>query len=322
MLDRKTRNLERWFRLLNALQGGGRPTARELAERYGVTTRTVFRDVAALEEMGIPVVRADGRYSLMESYRIKPVQFTPEEVLALVAALDFARRRRSLGGSAAASALEKLTAVMPGPQQELAAGLEEHLVVDPWQARSLPGLPEIEQRIRGAVQGGHPIRITYEALNADRPSERVVRPYGLAYRGTGLYLIGHCELRRDIRTFRVNRILAAEVLPDRFERPGDFDLEGYLTLVWGIEDGPQLPIRVRFSPPVARLATETVWHPTQQIESEPDGSVILSMQTRGMNEIARWLAGYGGSVEVLGPAELRQAVQALGQGIVDRYGGP
>jgi predicted DNA-binding transcriptional regulator YafY len=319
MQDRKIRNMERWFGLLTVLMGGARPAARELAAKFGVTERTIFRDVAALEAMHIPVVRDDGRYSVMDTFRLKPIQFTPDEVLALAAALDFARRRGSLAGSAAATATDKLLAVMPAPHQKLVAGLDEALVVDPVPSHSLPGLPGLEQTLTGAIQGAHPVRIRHQGLGADAPTERVLRPYGLAYRGTALYLVGFCELRQGIRTFRVNRILAAEVLPSVFVRPAEFDLEKFIADIWGIEDGPLMQVRARFSKPVAGLARETVWHPSQTVAEEPDGSVILQMETRGKNELARWLAGYGGTVEVLEPAALREAVISLGQAIVGRY---
>lgn len=319
MQDRKTRNMERWFGLLTLLMGGARPTARDLARKFGVTERTIFRDVAALEEMQIPVVREDGRYSVMDHYRLKPVQFTPDEVLALAGALDFARRRRSLTGKAAGSAMEKLLAVMPLTHQELVAGLDETLVVDPLQAHSLPGLPGIEQLLTAAIQGSHPVRIRHLSPGAAEQTERVIRPYGMAYRGTALYLIGYCELRESLRTFRLNRITAVEVLPAAFTRPADFNLERYVSDIWSIEDGPLMHVRVRFSKPVAELARETQWHPTQMITDEPDGSVVLQMETRGTNELARWLAGYGGTVEVLAPMELRDAVIGLGQAILQRY---
>ena len=85
MHDRKARSLERWFQILTVLMGGGRPTADDLARRFGVTRRTIFRDIAALEEQRIPVVRQDGCYTIMDTYRVKPIQFQPHEVLALVA---------------------------------------------------------------------------------------------------------------------------------------------------------------------------------------------------------------------------------------------
>lgn len=315
------RNLGRWLQLVTAMMGGGRPTATDLARRFGVTVRTIFRDVKALEENGIPVVREDGRYAILDTYRIKPVQFTPEEVLALAAGLDFGRRRRSFGGKAAVTALDKLLATMPASHQELVQGLDETLVVDPLQGHSLPAPPGVEEQLAAAVQGGHPVRIRYRALAGGEPTERTVRPYGLAYRGTGLYLIGYCELRQEIRTFRANRILTLQILPEAFVRPPDFDLEDYLADVWGIEDGPLMQVAVRFDKAVAALARETVWHITQTVTEEPGGAVILRMETRGKNELARWLAGYGGTVEVLNPPELREAVLSLGRAIVARYGG-
>lgn len=320
MLQRKVRHLERLLGMIVALQGGRRLTARELAQRFGVSVRTVFRDLRALDEIRIPIVHEAGGYRILETFRLRPMQFTPDEVLTLMAALDFARRRRVLGGEAAASAMEKLAAVLPGPQQELAAGVESLLVVDPVPAHSeFP--PEVEQALRQALQTQRKLWIRYAALRDEVPTERVVHPYGLTYRGTSLYLIGYCELRQDLRTFRANRIQAARVLDETFKRPADFDLEEYLAGVWGIEDGPLMNVRIRFFPPVGRLILETQWHPTQQTYQEPDGSVILTLQTRGKNELARWVAAFGGAAEVLAPPELRAAVLALGRGIVERYEG-
>lgn len=319
--ERKGRSLGRLFQLLTVLMGGGRPSTAELASRFKVSQRTIFRDILSLESWGVPIVRENGRCWVLDSYRIRPVQFTPEEVHALMAALDFAGRRRPLGGRSALSAQEKLIAVMSATNQALAAGLGENLVVDPIPGYSLPGLPGVDRQLTAAIQGAHPVRLRYLAMGAEEPTERTVRPYGLAYRGTGLYLIGYCELRQDIRTFRVNRILRADPLPAVFQRPSDFDLEAYLGRIWGIEDGPELQVAVRFARPVASLARETVWHPSQTLEEGEDGSVTLHMVTRGKNELARWLTGYGGHVEVLGPADLREAVLALGRGILDRYVG-
>ncbi|BAD41301.1 helix-turn-helix transcriptional regulator [Symbiobacterium thermophilum] len=321
MATGSARAAERRFQLLTVLMGGGRPRVDELARRFGVTRRSVFRDLEFLERMGVPIVRDGGRYAVLDTFKVRPIQFQPEEVLALMAALDFGQRKRPVGGTAARSAWEKLLAVLPAAQQELATGLDRTLVVDPIQAYSLPPSPDVEAACRAAVEGPHPLRILYQSLHADAPVERVVRPYGMAYRGTALYLIGFCELRREVRIFRANRILEAQVLSTTFERPPDFDLERFLSDVWGIEFGPLMHVRVRFDREVARLVRETIWHPSQRLEEEEGGAVILRMEARGTGELARWLAGFGGRAEVLEPPELRQAVLELGQGIVRRYGG-
>ncbi len=318
MHERKVRNLHRWFQIVAALNAGDRPTAGELAQRFGVSERTIFRDLDNLEQMGIPIVRHGGRYTLLETYRLKPVQFTADEVLALTVALDFARRR-SNWDKAALSARDKLLGVLPPSHRELAAGLDATMVIDPLPGHSAPAQPEVERVLQRALQGAHPVRLSYQKLAAAAPEERVVEPYGFAYRGTSLYLIGFCRLRQAIRTFRVNRIQSAVVLTERFAVPVTFDLEAYLAEMWGIEDGPLMYVRVRFFPEVARLALETVWHPSQAVTREEDGSVLLEMETRGMNELARWLAGYGASVQVLDPPELRAALRRLGEEIVRRY---
>lgn len=121
----------------------------------------------------------------------------------------------------------------------------------------------------------------HTAMGRVQATERVVHPFGLTYRGTGLYVIGHCELRGEMRSFRVNRIESVQVLPATFERPADFDLEAYLSQVWGIEGGPPMEVRIRYDPGVAQLAKETQWHPSQRLHQEPDGSVVLEMRVKG-----------------------------------------
>jgi len=319
MTAESSRALERRFQLLTLLMGGGRPRVEDLARRFGVTPRSIYRDLEFLERNRIPIVREHGQFAVLDTFKLRPIQFQADEILALMAALDFARRKPPVAGKAAESAREKLLAVLPAQQKEMASELNRVLVVDPIQAYSLPPDPEVESACRAAVEGPHPLRILYQALGAEKPTERVVRPYGLAYRGTALYLIGFCELRQDVRIFRVNRILEAQVQSATFERPADFDLEEYLSAVWGIEFGPLMRVRVRFDRQVARLVRETVWHPSQRVEDEADGSVILQMEARGTGELARWLAGFGGSAVVLEPPELREAVLQLGRGIVERY---
>lgn len=320
MLERKSGSVHRLLRLVTKLMGGGRPSAEELSRLFDVTERTIYRDVTALEDMGFPIERDGGRYSIMETFKMRPVQFTAEEILAVVAALDFAKRSPVLASKSAVSAAEKLLAGMPTTHRELAADLDENLVVDPLHAHSVPSLPGAEHTLTGAIQGNHPVRIKYVAMRSETPTERVVHPYGLAYRGVALYLIGYCTLRNETRTFRVNRILELDVQPAVFIRPADFNLEKYLAGIWGIENGPMMQVRVRFAPKVARLAVETIWHPTQKNDVRPDGSVIVRIETRGRGELARWLAGYGDQVEVLEPAELREAVAKLGREIAGLYG--
>ena len=235
--------LQRRFQLLTVLMGGGRPRADDLARRFGVRAGRSTATWSSWSRTACPSCGTAGAMSCWRPSKARPIQFQPDEVLALMAALDFGRRKRPVGGAAARSAWEKLLAVLPAQQQELASGLGRTLVVDPIQAYSLPPSPDVEAACRAAVEGPHPLRILYQALHAEAPVERVVRPYGMAYRGTALYLIGFCELRQEVRIFH------------REPHPGGAGAEHHLRPARGLRPGavPQrcLGHRVRAAHPRA-----------------------------------------------------------------------
>jgi predicted DNA-binding transcriptional regulator YafY len=311
--------LTRWLNLLIAIQGGRPYTVRELSERTGVSTRTIFRDLKGMQEAGVPIYYDNG-YRLMEEWSISPLHFTSDELIALVTALNFVRRAGPLRSRQSVVPLvDKLMAALPNNQRETAGQLDRALVIDPLPSRGM----EDEQVIRSLEQAAgdrRKVAIRYAAFShGGEESERVVRPYGLTYRGTALYLIGFCELRGGIRTFRVGRIRAIRPLGEHFRMPADFDLDHFLLDLWGITDGPEMNVQLRFDPLVAPLARETEWHHSQQVDTQADGSAVVTMTTRGRAELARWLAGYGGHVLVLNPPELREAVREIGLGILAAY---
>jgi predicted DNA-binding transcriptional regulator YafY len=302
------------------MRQGARVSVEDLTERFRVTRRTIYRDLAELQELRIPLVSDNGYWYLMKGYPVPPIEFSLDEVAVLAWALGWASRNPVLGGATAISAMDKLKdAVQDRSFCTLMDELETSVVVDPSSARPIPGEIGVEDIVRRAVRGSHKLEIVYGSLYSGETTSRIIRPYGLAYRGVGLYVIGWCELRQAQRTFRLSRIRSARWLKDRFQVPTDFDLNAHLMTVWGIEDGPDMQVILRFSPKVAQLARETRWHPTQEVEEQPDGGVLLHMLTRGRGELARWIAQYGGEVMVLEPVELAVAVRAIGDGIVRAY---
>ena len=313
----------RWLNLFNAIQGGRPATADELARRTGVSTRTVYRDLRGLQDAGFPIYfDPDKRtYRLTDTFQLRPLHFSPDELSTLVGALNFTRRTGPLRSRKNVDqVLDKLLAGMDQGQREAAGDMDRKLVIDPLGARGLE-----DERITAALQQAvalrRKVRMTYAAFaHGGEEEERTVRPYGLAYRGTSLYLIAHCDLRDAIRTFRVGRIKAIALLAEGYTIPDTFDLDQYLTGLWGITEGPETQVRLRFLPYVAQLARETRWHPSQVNEPQEDGSIVVSMTTRGPAELSRWVAGYGGSVLVLAPDSLREAVLALARGVLSGHG--
>lgn len=314
--------LTRWLKLLMVIQGGRPHTAQELAERMEVSTRTIFRDVVHLQNAGMPIFYdQQGRtYRLTENFHVPPLQFKSDEVVALVMALNFARRSGPARSRKTIEALvDKLLAALPLGQRTSAGNLDRAMVIDPVPSRSVED-EQVVNILEQAAGARRKVAIRYAAFShAGQESERTVQPYGLAYRGTALYMIGHCEMRKSLRTFRAGRIRSIRLTADTFTLPADFDLNRYLLEIWGITDGPEMAVRLRFLPQVAQLARETRWHHSQQVEIEPDGSALVSFTTRGRDELARWIAGYGRDVVVHESAELRDAVIRIGQGIRELY---
>lgn len=320
----KGKVVTRMLAVFTAIQGGRQYTTAELASKMNVSTRTIFRDLSQLQEAGFPIYFDSQRrtYRLTDNFQMRPLHVTSEELGTLVAALSYMRRRGSSAARKPVSALmDKLLATLPQQQREEAGEMDRVIAVDPIGAHGVED-EKVVRALEHALAQHRKVQIRYAAfVRAGEESLRVVRPYGLVYRGTSRYLIGYCEERADIRTFRVGRVRAITLLEQRFAIPADFSLDSYLSGLWGITEGPQTHVRLRFAPGVAQLALETQWHPTQQVMREEDGGVIMTMTTRGPAELSRWIAGYGGAIQVLEPASLKEAVVALARGVLAGHGG-
>jgi predicted DNA-binding transcriptional regulator YafY len=139
----------------------------------------------------------------------------------------------------------------------------------------------------------------------------VIDPYLLhIYRGTNPYVIGWCHQRREIRWFRVDRIREIKRLDQIFERQPDFNDRDHLEMIFQHEvGGVPVPVRIWFDARTAPYIRERRWHPSQALEEHADGAVTLQMVVRGLNDVKRWVLGYGRGARVEGPAELVEMVR-------------
>ncbi|GAA3127868.1 helix-turn-helix transcriptional regulator [Streptosporangium carneum] len=220
---------------LRAVSPRARP-ARELAARFEVSTRTVERDIAALQQSGVPIYAEPGRrggYVLDKSMSLPPLNFTPAEAVAVAVALG--RAEDSPLASHARSALRKLVAAMPSPEEAKARDLAAriHLV-----AEAEP-YPRASKVIEQALLRRRVLRIEYEDSKG-RTTVREVEPtVFVGGRGGHWYLVGMCRLRQDARLFRLDRIRRAEETdetspehsPDRFS-PDVSDV-----ILWNVDLG-------------------------------------------------------------------------------------
>ena len=134
-------------------------------------------------------------------------------------------------------------------------------------------------------------------------------PYHLTFYRGGLYLIGYCHTRKDLRIFAVERIRRCKVTDRRFTTPADFDPKKYLEGAWGVMRGQQVKIRVIFSRTIAPWIEERVWHPSQSLRWLKDKRLEMTLKVGDTPDIRRWLLGFGPDAEVVEPGALREALR-------------
>jgi predicted DNA-binding transcriptional regulator YafY len=297
---------ERLLRLILLLQSSGQLTARELAERLEVSTRTIQRDLDSLSLSGIPVYAVRGRgggWTLAKDYRVNVGGLTPAEAASI-----FVGRTASvladLGLSEAAdTAVLKLLSALPAHARQDAEYARQRILVDhtDWSGVDEAGASALDVLQRGLWE-----QRKVELLFAKWPQTALVEPLGLVAKHRTWYFVA---ARPDgkIRTYKVQRIRNAELTQELFDRPDDFDLPAYWSESWATFLKQRRVYRVRLR--VLRWAfARLTWAPSTEIvevEDLSDGWSSVEMLFENVVEARFYLLGMAGAVEVLEPAELR-----------------
>lgn len=216
---------DRLTSILIRLQARRLVTAREVAEQFGVSIRTIYRDIQTLRQAGVPIGEEEGKgYFIADGYRLPPVMFTPEEAKALVAIQQMLQyhTEESLKRNFE-SALDKIKAVLDQEEKEKLEYLQAKTGFhQPW-APSSAYLEQVQQ----AIADHRKIRLTYQAKNG-QVTQRTIRPQGLYFNGAIWLTIAYCEKRHDTREFRLDRIQELAILADTFRPDGGFSIADYL----------------------------------------------------------------------------------------------
>lgn len=311
---RKRDRLARLLRVASILYSAGSGEqgvpVTEIAKLTGMTTRTVYRDINALDqELAIPIFSAGrGRYGIERKYFLPPLHLSVPEAIVLFLAARLIARWSDEYDQAVVSAFTKLADLLPQPiARHVAAtmlAVGEHLPNEPF-TRNFATLA------RGWSEG-RVLEIDYEPSDGPRRST-LVRPYFLEPDAAlrTVYLIGFDETAKALRTFKIERIRSATLTSERYEIPDDFDPDRYLAHSWGIwssEGTPTEEVRLRFDASIARRAREATWHPSQRVVELQGGGIEMTFTVAGIIEIRPWILSWGDGVEVLSPPTLRDAV--------------
>jgi len=310
----------RLISLLMLLQRQPNQKAAELAGELGISVRSLHRYVGMLEEMGIPVYSERGPYggfSLVRGYKMPPLVFTPEEAVALYLGTGMVRELWGpLYQDAAQGALAKLDNVLPDNQRAEVAWATRSLIATGLQRPNLTDCGAGLAALRSAIREHRRVRFTYNSLARPQAVEREVDPYALVHRWGWWYVVGYCHLRRAMRSFRVDRMTALEMLDGKFESPAEFDIRAFLA---GEEQTqPTVRVRLRFVAEAAHIAyaNRAAW---EDLQVQPDGTILVTLSMPEMYMAASFALSYGPIVTVVEPEELRTMVREWAQATVAQY---
>jgi predicted DNA-binding transcriptional regulator YafY len=291
---------DRLVAVLLELQARGELRAEDLAEHFEVSVRTIYRDLEALSEGGVPLIATPGKgYRLQAGYFLPPLAFTATEAALLVLGAEFVQGRvdpelqQPVG-----DALRKLTAVLPP---------ERRAAVDRWRGQLLFPRPAVRDglatrmaRLRQAIQERRVVRLLYHAFRRTEPEVRDVEPVSLIYLAEHWQVGGYCRLRQGPRLFRLDRIDHLNLLGEHFT------LDDRHAIPPPSEDWKtQAPeARIRFDPSLQRWVRERQPFTFLREELDPAGPVFVYAM-RQERDLIGWLLGWGPGVEVLGPTSLR-----------------
>ena len=302
--------------VLELLQSHQQLSGPDIAERLEVNPRTVRRYITMLQDLGIPVEAERGRYGtyrLRPGFKLPPLMFTEEEALALTLGLLAARK---LGLAVAAPAVEgalaKVERVLPTTLRDRVQAVQETLVFDLTPPAVVP-TSEVIGTLSAAAQQKRQVHLRYQAWDSET-TERNVDLYGLVYRAGFWYAVGYCHLRKDLRVFRLDRVLHAEIGHDTYLYPPGFDCLEYVTRSIAMTPGNWL----------VDVLLETTLEEAQQVvppalatlEQAPNG-VVLRCYVNNLDWIAHFLAGLQCSMVIHQPPELREAMLRLAQKITE-----
>lgn len=310
--DPVPRNAEviRQWTILRELEASRRLTIDDMAERTGVTTRTIRRDLEALQLAGFPIYDEthDGRkYWMLEQRafrRLDATGFTFAELSALyfsrtlvecLAATPFQQD--------VTSAFEKLAqALSPSMRQFLdRLPLVIQAKADPGAHALAPRSKQIGQLLDATLQHRRVV-MRYHSFSSDREKEYVVEPSRVVFAQGALYLVAFVPEYAQTRTFALDRIKSLSVTEERFE-PAEGDETAFAHSL-GVHEGPPERIEIAFEPRIARYVRARLWHPSQEVRENPDGGITLALDVSNDFALRSWILGFGPLARVLSPASL------------------
>jgi predicted DNA-binding transcriptional regulator YafY len=319
-MPRNDQITRQWY-LLRQLEGSPGRSLQELVdnvpEDFPKNARTVRRDLEALEAVGFPLVveRHNGqtRWRLMEGFRdIPALGFSATELMALLLSRNLLK---PLEGTEIAeslnSALSKVSAALPPQVHEYVRSTEQMFSVGIGPHKNYRQHKETIDLMSQAIDKRRTAQMRYYSASRNSTGRREVDPYFLRFAGGGLYMIGYCHLRKEVRMFAVERVLSLTLTDHPYQMPLDFKVDEYVQDAVGImRSGRRIEVELLFSKRAAAWVKDKTWHPSQETSLLKDGRLRVILKVADNDELMGWILSFGGEARVVRPEAMRAKVKA------------
>lgn len=307
-----TPSVERWPAILLQLQDNGWQRAVDLAHALSVSPRTIYRDMQALEEAGVPLRAVPGKgYQLEGDYLLNPVALTVDEAVMLVLGSAFAAQNfDGVYQASARSAHHKLTQQLPEDRREHARSLESGVHLVPASAFGNPTEERLLRTLRRALLEERTVQV-HGTEHAASPY--LFDPYGLVRQGPTWYVVGYAHADERVRHVRLDRMANLDVHPSTFKRPS-----GYRTAPGIRQSLPERPVRVLFSSEVAASVQAPPYIHVASTEQRTDG-LFMTVHVHHEQEVLPWLLSWGAHVRVLHPPALQRRIAGEARRMAAQY---
>ena len=310
--------IDRISAILIQLQSRRVVKASDIADRFNISLRTVYRDVKTLEEAGIPLIGEAGvGYSIMDGYRLPPVMFTRDEAVAFLTAEKLMEKLTDPSSDGNyKSAMYKIRSVLRLAEKDFLENIDGHIEV--LNGRRTQGTRldlNPLQLILKAIAQKNVVAIHYLAGHQQQKSQRCIEPMGAVFLDGYWHLIAWCRLRNDYRDFRLDRIKDIALTDERFTTQHP-NLKQFIDR--SAQEKNLQTVVIRVEKKVIGFINEQKYYNGFVSEQEVDGMIEMTFLTEYLEGFARWWMMYGDMAQMISPDNLKEKIKEIASTILKK----
>ena len=311
--------IDRLTAILIHLQSKKIVTAHEIADRFEISVRTVYRDIRALEEAGVPIGSEAGKgYFIVDGYYLPPVMFTQEEASSLILAEKLVEKMTDISiDNNYKSALYKIKSILDSDEKEYVDNVNDnvHVLFQPYIETSFPN--NFISDIQKALANQKILEVKYHSIGKDETTCRSIESLGLCYYSFSWHLIGFCKLRSDYRDFRVDRIKELNITQESCSKDKKITINEYFEQL--MDSNTLKPIIVRFDNSLKKDISKAKYYYGFICEKELPDCLEITFLIDSLDYIAKWLLTFGSKIQIISPTVLIDSIKRMINDLNEHY---